>query len=60
MDDLDRTIRALLAEGFSDRPVAREVGLSRTAVRKRRAKLPADDDDDPWDDATDEGALSVV
>lgn len=48
---MDRAIRALVAEGFSDRQIAREVGLSRTAVRKRRAKFPApvtvyDDDDD--------------
>jgi hypothetical protein len=51
MDDMDRRIRALVAEGFSDRQIAREVGLSRTAVRKRRAKFPAD----PWTDETDDG-----
>jgi X-X-X-Leu-X-X-Gly heptad repeat protein len=53
MDDMDRRILAQVAEGFSDRQIAREVKLSQTAVRKRRAKLavtpapaPVDDEDD--------------
>src|SRR5271166_5861786 len=52
---MDRRIRALVAEGFSDRQIAREVGLSRTAVRKRRAKFPPD----PWDDDDAEDELSL-
>ena len=54
---------ALAAEGFSDRQIAGEVGLSRTAVRKRRAKLPAaeepDTDPDPWNDGDDEDDLAL-
>jgi hypothetical protein len=63
MDDTDRQIRALVAEGFSDRQIAREVRLSRTAVRKRRAKLPAiaDDTDPDWsDDDLDAGELALL
>jgi hypothetical protein len=62
VDDVDRHILALAAEGFSDRQIAREVGLSRSGVRKRRAKrsfaelceaelVPVDDEPDPWTDA---------
>ncbi|HEY1442265.1 MAG TPA: AsnC family protein [Mycobacterium sp.] len=61
MDSMDAAIAALLAQGLSDRAIAREVGLSRGAIRKRRAKLTAmagngngngvDSDPDPWTDA---------
>jgi hypothetical protein len=68
MDDTDRRICALAAEGFSDRRIAREVELSRMAVRKRRAKQRTcqhrapqapvyDGDDDPWDGP--EGQLAL-
>jgi hypothetical protein len=55
MDGLDVTIMALAAQGCSDRAIAREVGLSRTGVRKRRAKLQLastldGDGEDPWTD----------
>ena len=43
----DRRIRALAAAQLSDRAIAREVGLSRTAVCKRRAKLADADDGQP-------------
>jgi hypothetical protein len=50
MDDIDRQIAAMVAEGFSERSIAGEVGLSRSAVRKRKAKMAALAEYDEYDD----------